>query len=614
MSSIAAVSTTEGQGRLWERLSIQDMNIRIEHLMQSLTKSEKYDPALAEKVRLEYENDLKNILDKINLSVDDRMKAWESAKQVLNQQNNDLKNENDMLKNDTKRLKLENKNLNTTNQKLQTLINDISTNKPNDNHSQIRDLQKLKANLDNEKNVLINENIQLTTENKNLKLQMQKAQNQIDTGKMEIKALEQQGKELTQLLKDIRGEIEKQYKDQIDGLNKELTHVTKERNDKDSLLKELQTKYDLLQAKCDEYNKLLQDQMAKFAKKKVDLALNKNDEFHQKLQTIRDEYEHDLRIREAIWEKAKEESLKTLNDAYRTLKEGLGKQNEQLRATVQQYSQSIDDLKKELTKLKEQKKQLEKDVSDKDDRVNKLVDDTIKNQKRIEELNNQIFAFEKEMAQYKIVWNHYFGLDMPLREQILIGKEKLNRFEQQHNISPIPLKKSKIEIKCFDRFGHLPLRLGELPFTDNNKQPRFDLINVFADKEIVLKNCYLRNENGDRIKLPEDFIRPLQAIGFSIGNKKIQENDILLPATFCTFNNENNRLMIEDTCKTPHFHVLYPVPVQAIHNLDKIAQLPVAMNSIKMDTKQDGWRGFELKNTSQQCILLQNIYIARQKN
>jgi len=355
MSSIAAVSTTEGQGRLWERLSIQDMNIRIEHLMQSLTKSEKYDPALAEKVRLEYENDLKNILDKINLSVDDRMKAWESAKQVLNQQNNDLKNENDMLKNDTKRLKLENKNLNTTNQKLQTLINDISTNKPNDNHSQIRDLQKLKANLDNEKNVLINENIQLTTENKNLKLQMQKAQNQIDTGKMEIKALEQQGKELTQLLKDIRGEIEKQYKDQIDGLNKELTHVTKERNDKDSLLKELQTKYDLLQAKCDEYNKLLQDQMAKFAKKKVDLALNKNDEFHQKLQTIRDEYEHDLRIREAIWEKAKEESLKTLNDAYRTLKEGLGKQNEQLRATVQQYSQSIDDLKKELTKLKEQK-------------------------------------------------------------------------------------------------------------------------------------------------------------------------------------------------------------------------------------------------------------------
>jgi hypothetical protein len=144
------------------------------------------------------------------------------------------------------------------------------------------------------------------------------------------------------------------------------------------------------------------------------------------------------------------------------------------------------------------------------------------------------------------------------------------------------------------------------------KQARFDLINVFNNKEIQLKNCYLRNENGDRIKLPEDYVRPLQAIGFSIGNKKIQDNDLLLPTTFCMFNNENNRLMIEDGCKTPHFHVLYPVPVQTINNLDKIAQLPVAMNSIKMDSK-DGWRGFELKNTSQQCILLQNICIARQK-
>jgi len=613
MSSLAAVSTTEGQGRLWERLSIQDMNIRIEHLMQSLTKSDKYDPALAEKVRQDYENDLKNILDKINVSVDDRMKDWENAKQVLNHQNNELKNENDMLKNDTKRLKLENKNLTTTNQKLQTLINDLSTNKPNDNHSQIRDMQKLKANLENEKNVLINENIQLTTDNKNLKLQLQKAQNQIDTGKMELKAVEQQNKDLTQLLKDIRGEIERQYKEQIDGLNKELTHTIKERNDKDSLLKELQTKYDLLQAKCDEYHKLLQDQMAKFAKKKVDLVLNKNDDFHQKLQSIRDEYEHDLRVREAIWEKAKEESLKTLNEAYRTLKEGLGKQNEQLRASVQQYFQNIEELKKELNKIKEQKKQMEKDIADKDERITKLMDDTIKNQKRIEELNNQIFEFEKEIAQYKIVWNHYFGLDMPLREQILIGKEKLNRFEQQHNVSAIPLKKSKIEIKCLDRFGHLPLRLGELPYTNDNKDGRFDLINVFSDKELLLKGCYLRNENGDRIKLPEDSIRPLQAIGFSIGNKKVQENDILIPATFCTFNNEKNKLVIEDTCKSPHCFVLYPVPVQPINNLDKIAQLPLSMNSIKMDSKQDGWRGFELKNTSQQCILLQNMFIARQK-
>jgi len=237
----------------------------------------------------------------------------------------------------------------------------------------------------------------------------------------------------------------------------------------------------------------------------------------------------------------------------------------------------------------------------------------MKRQKRIEELNNRIFDLEKEIAQYKIVWNHYFGLDMPLREQILIGKEKLNKFEQQHNVSPIPLKKSKVEIECLDSFGHLPLRLGEIPFTDGNKLPRFDLINIFADKEILLKNCYLQNENGDRFKLPERFVRPLHAIGFSIGDKKIQIDDILLPTTFCMFNNEKNRLMLQDTCKTPHSHVLYPIPVQTIRNLDKIAQMPLIMNSIKTDSKKDGWRGFELKNNGQQCILLQNMFIAREK-
>jgi len=118
------------------------------------------------------------------------------------------------------------------------------------------------------KNILINENIQLTTENKNFKLQLQKSQNQIDAFKVENNALQKQNNDLNQLLQDIRGEIEKQYKDQINGLNKDLNKVVADRNDKDLTLKELQTKYDLLQTKCDEYHKLLQDQMAKLAQKK----------------------------------------------------------------------------------------------------------------------------------------------------------------------------------------------------------------------------------------------------------------------------------------------------------------------------------------------------------
>jgi len=69
MSSLAAVSTTEGQGRLWERMALQDMNLRIEHLMQSLTGSQKHDPALVEQVKKEYENDLKKSLTKLELQL-----------------------------------------------------------------------------------------------------------------------------------------------------------------------------------------------------------------------------------------------------------------------------------------------------------------------------------------------------------------------------------------------------------------------------------------------------------------------------------------------------------------------------------------------------------------
>jgi len=361
MSSIAAVSTTEGQGRLWERMAIQDMNVRIEHLMQSLIKTQKSDPALVEKVKKEYENDIKTLFDKIDRSFDDKMKDWENARQILNQENNNLRNEIDVLRNSNNRLQTDVTSFQATNQNLQIIINKMTSTKKNDSDNKLRDLQNIKDNLDKEKNALINENLQLTTENKNTKLLLQKAQNQIDTLKMENNSLQQQNTDLTKLLNDVRGEMEKQYKDQINGLTKDLNKTIKERNDKDFALQELQTKCNFLQAKCDEYNTLLKDQVAKLAqKKKANVVLNKNDEFYQRLQAIKEEYDNDLRTREGIWEKAKEESLKTLNEAYRTLKEGLGKQNEQLRETVQQYSQSIDELKKEVQKLREQKKTIRK--------------------------------------------------------------------------------------------------------------------------------------------------------------------------------------------------------------------------------------------------------------
>jgi len=151
MSSIAAVSTTEGQGRLWERMAIQDMNVRIEHLMQSLIKTQKSDPALVEKVKKEYENDIKTLFDKIDRSFDDKMKDWENARQILNQENNNLRNEIDVLRNSNNRLQTDVTSFQATNQNLQIIINKMTSTKKNDSDNKLRDLQNIKDNLDKEK-------------------------------------------------------------------------------------------------------------------------------------------------------------------------------------------------------------------------------------------------------------------------------------------------------------------------------------------------------------------------------------------------------------------------------------------------------------------------------
>jgi len=216
-----------------------------------------------------------------------------------------------------------------------------------------------------------------------------------------------------------------------------------------------------------------------------------------------------------------------------------------------------------------------------------LATEGLKDQQIIHDLTNKLIAFEREMAQYKIVWNPFFGLDAPLREQILIGKEKLDRFEQQHHVLPPSMKKSKHKIECLSSFGKLPLRLGELPLTDGNKFPRFDLINTFMDKEILLHNCFLKNEKGDIIKLPNCYISPLHSIGFSIGNEKIKHEDILIPQEFCSFKNPDNRLMITDSCNPPHLHRLYPVLVETINSLKNTDRFPIEINALSTKKKMD---------------------------
>jgi len=73
-------------------------------LMQSLTGSQKQDPLVFDQAKKDYENDLKNLLDKIDNSIDNRIKDWENSKLNLNQENSHLKNEIENLNKEKKNI------------------------------------------------------------------------------------------------------------------------------------------------------------------------------------------------------------------------------------------------------------------------------------------------------------------------------------------------------------------------------------------------------------------------------------------------------------------------------------------------------------------------------
>jgi len=350
MSSVAAVSSTEGCGRLWESLALQDVNVRLENLIQY---SKPNDPNFQESIRREMEAHSKIMLDRVQNLINEKAKNWEIEKKLLNQTNHNLQNDVDGLIDEKKQFDGEKKNLMITNQKLQNELKKMTENFTTDNDAKIRHLQ---TTFETERKELVDANNKLNMENNELKMTKQNLENQNNNLKIERNSFQQQCRSLTQLLDDLRGQLQEEYKNEIENLKENLKGKIFSLNAKDLELKNLNTQYEALNSKFNDITGTLKNEITKLQQKNAELTTGVNKEFQEKLQSICRDYQDDLKAREKLWNKAKEESLQALNNAYRTLREGLGKQNDGLEDIIRKNEQEIQELKRENEKFKMLKK------------------------------------------------------------------------------------------------------------------------------------------------------------------------------------------------------------------------------------------------------------------
>ena len=120
-----------------------------------------------------------------------------------------------------------------------------------------------------------------------------------------------------------------------------------------------------------------------------------------------------------------------INEELKDLSEHLKKQHKQ-------------DLKMRDNKIKQLEKKINSMNKDLDELQLRFETEQQENRNKGKEL----MEIQRQLAQYRILWEHFFGLDAPLKDEIDAANDKLSKFERRHNIEPnVPRKKRKVNIE-----------------------------------------------------------------------------------------------------------------------------------------------------------------------
>jgi len=181
--------------------------------------------------------------------------------------------------------------------------------------------------------------------------------------------------------------LDKEYKTQIDNLKQSLNDKIEENNQKDLELNNTKVELDINIAKRNDMNKLIESEKLKSQEKFTEMESKLRTEFEKKLTDICNEFQGDLNLREKIWKKAKEESLKSLYDAYFALKQDLMQKKESLEKKVNELTQEIQSLRNINDKLQK------KIIDEKDVTITKLEAEIDEGRKKISTVWNCLESF-----------------------------------------------------------------------------------------------------------------------------------------------------------------------------------------------------------------------------
>eukprot|EP01084_Bolivina_argentea_P253027 424915_1 len=659
---MASTAQLDGNGRLWERFELANINDRIENIYQhfknferrrgsgienisgdlqlDITEQEEY----LNKIRGEISLQLSELISDLELKYIQKTKPWRD-------ENLNLKSELNHLKTEIRDLKRENDIYNKSKTEFETKYNTLKNgideiiNQSSKTHlDRINKLQLTNKKILSEKDKLGSELKKNAREFKDKYSLLQEAYDRLD-GKYNNLSFEKQelisGRDnLLSKCANLELIIRENKEYMNENLNLELETLRKEKE-------LLENRYDLLYSENnklnDEYRILLEkydlekDAFKKaIEKQQISLVLggnnneggggaqeliaqqehNNNEELIKLRAELNLKYSNELKKRELEWTKAKNDSIKTLDSQYNQIREDKEKQIMFLTSGTNELKQQILSLKTEIKRLKFENNK----IDELNNKISLLND----------ELNNkckEIIDLRTELSKYKILWQHFFGLDAPLKDEIEKVNNKLDKFENYHNIqSPIPKKKRRVIIESLSQWnkpGQSPLILDTIP-SPNDQYQRFELYNIH-NKVIELKGFKLENSVGDIIELDSRQIKPGSCVGIAL-KKKRNQFDILYninnPSTnqsinFCNF--QINEIIY--LCDSFDERIqIFPVNMTDGIIYDNLMSFqgeigcPIFVKQLFNDDDNDGYKGFEFGNQTQKKIKLKNMYFKNKQN
>lgn len=600
-----------------------------------------------DKIRSGISSQLNELLKDLEIKFNEKTKTWKDENIKLKTELSDYRNRLRDLTRENNQYQQEKKSAESKYKNLRSGIDKILNDSNSKNQDRIRKLSQQLRDSENDKNALIQQQKKVRTKyiyiiiNNNdekhfvlhkiqtiiLKKDKKKHEEFMNELQEKYDKLDRKHRKLKDERDDLISDRDK-FKLKSNNLEKILSEQREEENNtnREQLnnakqeLDKLQTAYDKLRGDHnkldDEYQLILEKyNLEKEAFKKaisnqqiqkhlgdnqhINIADNNREEIRNLRAELTKEFEKQLKDRERQWTKSKNDSIKTLDKEYKELKAAMTH-------NMKSLENSNKELKNNLIAKDEQIKRLKKENDKLNDLMNKI-------QELNEKLNNknaEIMRLKTELSKYKILWNHFFGLDAPLKEEIEKVNNKLDKFENYHNIqSPIPKKKRRVIIESYSQWtkqSQAPLILDTIP-SPNDPYQRIELYNM-ENKVLELRGFKLINQNGNKIPLDQRQINPGQSIGIALKKKK-HRFDILYNMMdnnneeFCKFT-DNEVIWLQDSFDEKR--QIFPITEIVYDTLVGFGQDP-PIQVKKLFTEEENYKGFEFRNIMKKKIKLKDM-------